>query len=111
MGQAVGSLLGYKREDKTVPEGVESHFTVVDRTVFKRRLRLEFTILYPNDKSEGEEAEDDAVAVDGEEEKAAFASRAVIEEVSSQCSVVALEEEAEAAAAGADDECVGCVVG
>lgn len=105
MGQAVATLLGSKREDKTVAEGVESHFTVLDRTFLSRRVRLEFTIIYPN-------KDGDAAAAPAEEAAdREFASRAVIEEVSSQSSVLALEEEAAAEAAGGDDECVRCLVG
>lgn len=100
MGQSVGTLLGYKREDVQVPEGVESHYTVVDRTVFRRRVKLEFTLLHPKNDEEAEMERQEAAAVE------AFTSRVMIEEVSSQCSVMAEEERGLAAAT--DDECVWC---
>jgi hypothetical protein len=78
MGQTVSRLLGSRREDVEVADGsVESHFTVVDRTVFRRRLKLEFTILYPRDEEEEEEEVERQEAA-----SEAFASRAVIEAVS-----------------------------
>lgn len=95
MGQTISTLLGSKRHDVACPDGgVESHYTVVDRTLFRRRLKLEFTILYPKDEEE-ERKEEQQEAVSG----------CVIEEVNSMCGDEASVAAASAAgAAAADDE-------
>lgn len=71
MGQTVSRLLGSKRLDVPVPEGIESHYRIVDRVLWDRRVRLEFTVLYPKEEEEEEE------------EERHEASRVVIEEVNS----------------------------
>lgn len=76
MGQTISRLLGATRLDVEVPEGVESHYKIVDRQFFKRRVRLEFTVLYPKEEKEEEQEGQ-------QEEEEPPPSRVVIEEVSS----------------------------
>ncbi len=85
MGHAVstlGGLLGSSREDVTVAEGVESLYTILDRTIYRRRVRLQFKVLYPPTEGHDEEREEEPSGV-------------VMEEVSSTCTPTPREEQEE----------------
>ncbi len=102
MGQTVGSLMGYSHEHRTTPDGAsESLITLVNKTILKRTIRLQFTIVHAKDDEE-ELRRDDLVQVSVDEDMAQQAGVAQQEEEEAEAEAIqasailqALEQEAE----------------